>query len=228
MQKIQTLIVGRLLIVFLLFVIKWIWNSEHAGFSLASYPRGIFSVLLIIIGLTGIYFLASRLINNYVWQIRIQLFLDALLITWLIWRSGDITSPFISLFIIIISVSSVFLRSRDTVVMTLICVLLFTLLAGLAHEIRNPLGAMRGAIQVMQINTPPESSQASLMDIILRESDRLNKIISNFLSYARPRVTNFSEIDVREAIDDTFMLLKHSPDILDHHELETDQPKIRC
>jgi two-component system sensor histidine kinase PilS (NtrC family) len=97
--------------------------------------------------------------------------------------------------------------------------------AGLAHEIRNPLGAMRGAIQVLQSQTPPDTAQASLMEIILRESDRLNKIITNFLTYARPRVNNFSEIDVREAINDTFTLLKHSPDVEDGHALEFKAPE---
>jgi two-component system sensor histidine kinase PilS (NtrC family) len=96
--------------------------------------------------------------------------------------------------------------------------------AGLAHEIRNPLGAMRGAIQVLQSQTPPDTAQASLMEIILRESDRLNKIITNFLTYARPRVNNFSEIDVREAINDTFTLLKHSPDVEENHALEFKAP----
>ncbi|MEP6901420.1 MAG: ATP-binding protein, partial [Actinomycetota bacterium] len=98
--------------------------------------------------------------------------------------------------------------------------------AGLAHEIRNPLGAMRGAIQVLESQTAPETSQAKLMEIILRESDRLNKIITNFLSYARPRVSNFSEIDVREAIGDTIMLLKHSPDVKENHKLETEMPDL--
>ncbi|MDQ3798550.1 MAG: ATP-binding protein, partial [Acidobacteriota bacterium] len=97
--------------------------------------------------------------------------------------------------------------------------------AGLAHEIRNPLGAMRGAIQVLQSQTPPDTAQASLMEIILRESDRLNKIITNFLTYARPRVNNFSEIDVREAIQDTFTLLKHSPDVRDSHAFEFRAPE---
>ena len=83
--------------------------------------------------------------------------------------------------------------------------------AGLAHEIRNPLGAMRGAIQVLQSQTPPETAQASLMEIILRESDRLNKIITNFLTYARPRVNNFSEIDVREAIERHVYAFKTQP-----------------
>lgn len=94
-QKIQTLIIGRLFVVFLLFAVKWMWNSGYTNFSFDAYPRGIFPVWLITIGLTAIYFLASRLITNYAWQVRIQLFLDAFLITRLIWRSGDITSPFI-------------------------------------------------------------------------------------------------------------------------------------
>jgi two-component system, NtrC family, sensor histidine kinase PilS len=97
--------------------------------------------------------------------------------------------------------------------------------AGLAHEIRNPLGAMRGSIQVLQLQTPPESSQGKLMDIVLRESDRLNSIITNFLTYARPRINNFSETDVSEAINDTFTLLRHSPDVKENHVLEVELPK---
>ena len=101
--------------------------------------------------------------------------------------------------------------------------------AGLAHEIRNPLGAMRGAIQVLESNTPPESRQGGLMDIILKESDRLNSIITNFLGYARPAAGNFGDTDVGEAIQDTVTLLRHSPDVRADHDLVTelgDQPII--
>ena len=91
--------------------------------------------------------------------------------------------------------------------------------AGLAHEIRNPLGAMRGAIQVLESNMPPESVHASLMDIILKESDRLNSIITNFLGYARPTAGNFTDVDVGDAIKDTLTLLRHSPDVSDGHKL---------
>ncbi len=96
--------------------------------------------------------------------------------------------------------------------------------AGLAHEIRNPLGAMRGAIQVLESNTPPESMQADLMNIILRESDRLSNIITNFLSYARPKVGDHSEADIGEAIKDTLTLLSHSPDVRKDHVLASDLP----
>jgi two-component system sensor histidine kinase PilS (NtrC family) len=84
---------------------------------------------------------------------------------------------------------------------------------------------MRGAIQVLESKTPPDSAQANLMEIILRESDRLNKIITNFLTYARPRVSNFSEIDVLESVNDTFTLLEHSPDVKENHVLETVLPE---
>src|SRR5258706_11737725 len=91
--------------------------------------------------------------------------------------------------------------------------------AGLAHEIRNPLGAMRGAIQVLESNTRHESMQSGLMDIILKESDRLNSIITNFLGYARPAAVEFTDIDVAEAIKDTLTLLRHIPDVKEGHIL---------
>ena len=422
-QKIQTLIIGRLLVIFLLLVASWVWNSGRLKLSFDTFPKGLFLVFLISVGLTIVYFFVLRLSKKYRWQIRVQFLTDILLITWLIWRTGTSTSPYIMLYIVLISVSSMFLSARGTLFTASICVFLFTILsvltslsvlesygttpevsklfqiiafndvaflvvgllasrlsdrsasgeklkhtaktlanlrviheriiesirsglittdldgkiytfnaaaveitgnqaeemrgksitslfgdieisvaealkannlneqpprfeidfitpedfvvrlgysisplfsedgettgliitfqdltdirsmeenirrkdrlaavgrvaAGLAHEIRNPLGAMRGAIQVLQAQTPPESSQASLMEIILRESDRLNKIITNFLTYARPRVSNFSEIDVREAIKDTFTLLKHSPDIKENHVLETELPEL--
>ena len=96
--------------------------------------------------------------------------------------------------------------------------------AGIAHEIRNPLAAMRGAIQVLHSDTQADSSQAQLMEIILRESDRLNKIIADFLTYARPRTGAFTTTDLRESLSETFTLLRHSPEIHDGHVLEVASP----
>jgi two-component system, NtrC family, sensor histidine kinase PilS len=96
--------------------------------------------------------------------------------------------------------------------------------AGIAHEIRNPLAAMRGAIQVLHSDTQPDSSEAELMQIILRESDRLNKIIADFLTYARPHAGAFNAIDLRESLSETFTLLRHSPEIIDGHILESALP----
>jgi len=96
--------------------------------------------------------------------------------------------------------------------------------AGIAHEIRNPLAAMRGSIQVLRSELQPDDPQAELMDIVLSESDRLNRIITDFLTYARPRKFSLAECDLREPLRETFALLRHSPEMLDGHRLEEDLP----
>ncbi|MFZ1700386.1 MAG: ATP-binding protein [Pyrinomonadaceae bacterium] len=419
MQRIQTLIIGRLMAIFLLLVTSWIWYSGTLRLSFENFPQGLFLVFTISVGLTIVYFFLLRLSRTYTWQIRAQFLLDALLITWLIWRTGDLSSPYITLYIVVISVASFFLKPTSTMLMAALCSVFLILLsvltmyevlestgsvqavgkavqivsfhvvallvvgvlasrlsdrhssgqeleetvktlanlrvlherivesirsglvttdldgniytfnaaateitgyrpdqmvgrpindlfgdiqeqidlslaaagdgeslprfeadlvtpdgfavrigfsvslllserheatgliitfqdlteirsmeesvrrkdrlaavgrvaAGLAHEIRNPLGAMRGAIQVLDSDTPPESRQAGLMDIILKESDRLNSIITNFLGYARPAAVEFSDTNVGEAIMDTMTLLRHSPDVSEDHILESD------
>lgn len=420
-QRVQMLIIGRLVVTFLSLVTSWIWYSGSAQFTLANIPQDALLIFIISVGLTVVYFFLLRLSRHVLWQVRIQFLLDALLITWLVWRTGDLSSPYVTLYIVLIGVSSIFLRPLSTIVMALFCTLLFLVLsiltgfsfidsygtpqplakvvqilsfnvvaflvvgllaarladrrmsgdqlreatkslatlralheriiesirsglittdlagtiftfnkaaseitgfdpaevqgrsiyklfeidrdfedafrqtseiqprfettistpdgfavrigysiarlyseenessgyivtfqdlteirsmeesirrkdrlaavgrvgAGLAHEIRNPLGAMRGAIQVLESSMPPDSIQTDLMGIILRESDRLNSIITNFLSYAKPKVGNFAEIDLRDALNDTISLLKHSPDLKEFHEVAeslTDNP----
>src|SRR6185369_771693 len=85
--------------------------------------------------------------------------------------------------------------------------------ASIAHEIRNPLAAMRGSIQMLHAEVERDSSQAQLMEIILRESDRLNRIITDFLSYARPRSLIQARVDVGDLLHQTFALMRHSPEI---------------
>ncbi len=426
-QKIQTLIIGRLLIIFLLLVATWVWHSGAIKLSFDSFPQGLFLVFFISVGLTIIYFFLLRLNKNLAFQVKVQFFLDAVLITWLIWRTGDLSSPYITLYIVLISVASLFLKPLTTLMTAAACASMFVLLAvlsvsgaiestglapdmgkavqivsfhvvalllvgilasrlsegrssgielqetakslaslrvlherivesirsglittdldgviytfnaaaseitgyhpdemkdrsifdlfgdirdsvelslaadsseqlprfeadlttptgfavrigynvshllsetnqptgliitfqdlteirsmeesvrrkdrlaavgrvaaGLAHEIRNPLGAMRGAIQMLESKMPPESLQAGLMDIILKESDRLNNIITNFLGYARPAAGEFVETDIGEAIRSTVVLMSHSPDVKESHTLTTDlgdSPAVIC
>lgn len=85
--------------------------------------------------------------------------------------------------------------------------------ASIAHEIRNPLAAMRGSIQMLRSEMDTDSSQAELMEIILRESDRLNRIITDFLNYARPRSLTQARVDVGDLLHQTFALMRHSPEI---------------
>ena len=96
--------------------------------------------------------------------------------------------------------------------------------ASIAHEIRNPLAAMRGSIQMLRADMPGESSQTQLMEIILRESDRLNRIISDFLSYARPRSIIQSKVDVGELLKQTFTLLRHSAEVKENQTIEEEVP----
>jgi two-component system, NtrC family, sensor histidine kinase PilS len=96
--------------------------------------------------------------------------------------------------------------------------------ASIAHEIRNPLAAMRGSIQMLRADMAGESSQTQLMEIILRESDRLNRIISDFLSYARPRSIIQSKVDVGELLKQTFTLLRHSAEVKENQIIEEEVP----
>jgi len=96
--------------------------------------------------------------------------------------------------------------------------------ASIAHEIRNPLAAMRGSIQMLRAEMDGDTEQAQLMEIILRESDRLNKIVADYLNYARPRPAELKNVDLRGLISDTFKLLRNSDEILDGHKLEDHLP----
>ena len=96
--------------------------------------------------------------------------------------------------------------------------------ASIAHEIRNPLAAMRGSIQMLRSEMDDNSEQTELMEIILRESDRLNGIITDFLSYARPRSMIRLRVDVGDLLHQTFALLRHSPEIGMDQEIVEELP----
>lgn len=70
------------------------------------------------------------------------------------------------------------------------------LAAGMAHEIRNPLASMSGSIQVLRDELELDPDNRRLMDIILRETERLNRLITDFLEYARPYRPQKKEVDL--------------------------------
>jgi two-component system, NtrC family, sensor histidine kinase PilS len=96
--------------------------------------------------------------------------------------------------------------------------------AGIAHEIRNPLASMSGSIQILRQELPLSSEQEQLMDIVLRESERLNTTIRSFLAYARPQRFQIERFDVRRALNDTTLLLRNSADVLEEHKISCDVP----
>jgi two-component system sensor histidine kinase PilS (NtrC family) len=83
------------------------------------------------------------------------------------------------------------------------------LAAGIAHEIRNPLASIAGSINVLADVTPFNDEQKTLVDIITRESTRLNNIISDFLVYSREKSFKFSRMDIIPLLEDALVLLGH-------------------
>src|SRR3954465_9277852 len=96
--------------------------------------------------------------------------------------------------------------------------------AGMAHEIRNPLASMSGSIQILRQELPLTEEQSQLMDIVLRESDRLNETIRSFLAYARPQRLSTSRMDVRQIVTDTATLLQNNAELIDGHQIAMDVP----
>ncbi|MFH1734593.1 MAG: ATP-binding protein [bacterium] len=94
------------------------------------------------------------------------------------------------------------------------------MVAGVAHEIRNPLGAISNSAAVLSRDLVLEGEDLKLMDIIVRESDRLRLIINNFLKFAHPAPYHFVALDIRSLIDDVVMLARRDSLFSDEIELE--------
>jgi two-component system sensor histidine kinase PilS (NtrC family) len=96
--------------------------------------------------------------------------------------------------------------------------------AEIAHEIKNPLGAMSGAVQMLYDRTKSDPLQSRLMDIVNREVHRINDLVTNFLWLARgTRKTNTKEsVPVCSVIQDILVLLKTEDKVNSHHHIWTD------
>jgi len=81
------------------------------------------------------------------------------------------------------------------------------LAAGIAHEIRNPLASIAGSIKMLSHISPFNDEQKTLVEIISRESTRLNAIISDFLVYSREKSYKFARMDLVPLVEDTLVLL---------------------
>jgi two-component system sensor histidine kinase PilS (NtrC family) len=81
--------------------------------------------------------------------------------------------------------------------------------ANIAHEIRNPLASLTGAIEVLTSPLTADDARERLSQIVARESERLNHIIKNFLEYARPAPLSIATFDVAAAVEEVLLLLEH-------------------
>ncbi len=85
--------------------------------------------------------------------------------------------------------------------------------AAIAHEIRQPLTAMAGAVKELARLVPLEEDEKHLVNIVSRESERLNQIITDFLKYSREKTYEFQDADVRWLLDETLTLIEKKPEI---------------
>jgi len=74
------------------------------------------------------------------------------------------------------------------------------LAANIAHEIRNPLASISGSVEVLKRLPGADAETCNLVDIAVREVDRVNALISNLLDYARPRTEDRQRLDLAEMV----------------------------
>ena len=102
--------------------------------------------------------------------------------------------------------------------------------AGLAHEIRNPLGSIKASAQYLSETSDQPEGRGEFLDIIVDEVDRLNRVVSSFLDYARPAHTDPEPIDVNATVQLTLQFLRPECDSADvglHVTMDPELPKVR-
>ncbi len=105
------------------------------------------------------------------------------------------------------------------------------LAAGVAHEIRNPLAAMMNAVSLLRDSFEPDSDGSALIGILLEESRRVNRIVGDFLSFARPIGREWATTGAASLIASTLSLVEKDPRFAGAVELqvraEEDLPTLR-
>lgn len=97
------------------------------------------------------------------------------------------------------------------------------LAGGIAHEIRNPLASISGSVEMLQQTVEglsPENNK--LFSIIIKEIDRLNNLITEFLSFVRPEVIKGDKCSIDGMAEDIFTLMKFNQELIDQTQLVTD------
>lgn len=83
--------------------------------------------------------------------------------------------------------------------------------ASLAHEIRNPLAAIRSAVEQLARSVGPDEDEQTLARLVLRESERLNRLLSEFLDFSRVRASKFERLDLADLVRDAARVVGEHP-----------------
>jgi two-component system sensor histidine kinase PilS (NtrC family) len=98
--------------------------------------------------------------------------------------------------------------------------------AAIAHEIRNPLASIAGSVKLFSGMTTMSQDQQRLIGIVQKESERLNRIITDFLLYAREKTFQFAPVNVVEIVEETLTLLQNHPRIDSRYRIERRLPPV--
>jgi signal transduction histidine kinase len=82
------------------------------------------------------------------------------------------------------------------------------LTAGLAHEIKNPLASLKGAVEILSDEVRPDSPRRKMIDILNKELDRLAAVLERFLSFARPKSVTVTDICIDDVIEPVVALVE--------------------
>lgn len=85
------------------------------------------------------------------------------------------------------------------------------LAAGMSHEVRNPLASISGSVQVLKDNLTLNGDNEHLMEIVIRETDRLNALVTDFLLFAKP-AAKMARIDLNALVQETLDMFRNSPE----------------
>ena len=94
--------------------------------------------------------------------------------------------------------------------------------AAIAHEIRNPLASISGSIEMLRMLLDPPEDERKLMEIVIREVDRLNTLIEDFLDYARPAKSRRMSVQTYELVSETVRIFERDPTLGANVSIELD------
>ena len=94
--------------------------------------------------------------------------------------------------------------------------------AGLAHEVGNPLAAISGSVQMLADGLRGDFSRSKLVEIILKESQRLDRTVKAFLQFAKPTERNLARFDIAAMLAEGIELLRNSGDVRPQHSIEAE------
>jgi signal transduction histidine kinase len=101
------------------------------------------------------------------------------------------------------------------------------LTASLAHEVRNPLGSIRGAVEIMRDEIPENLKKSDFFQILIEETQRLSTVVENYLQYARRQSPEIKKFDIKETIINAEVLLSRQF-TRNNHNLNIQLPDGPC